>query len=137
MTASKAVISTLPWARKLPELLYQHSIVNKWFLFCYTHTEFGKIPSFPNGIIVLSLSRNFSGINTRKPLTRDNSVLALAGSVSAIDFSCMNISASWNDSTWLLGRHLNTCKNRVSEWVSDCCLMPTQQFFSYIMARTR
>jgi hypothetical protein len=49
----------------------------------------------------------------------------------------MNISASWNDSTWLLGRHLNTCKNRVSEWVSDCCLMPTQQFFSYIMARTR
>jgi hypothetical protein len=22
------------------------------------------------------------------------------------------------------------------EWVSDCCLMPTQQFFSYIMART-
>jgi hypothetical protein len=23
-----------------------------------------------------------------------------------------------------------------SEWVSDCCLMPTQQFFSYIMART-
>jgi hypothetical protein len=24
----------------------------------------------------------------------------------------------------------------VSEWVSDCCLMPTKQFFSYIMART-
>jgi hypothetical protein len=23
-----------------------------------------------------------------------------------------------------------------SEWVSDCCLTPTQQFFSYIMART-
>ena len=22
------------------------------------------------------------------------------------------------------------------EWVSDCCLTPTQQFFSYIMART-
>jgi hypothetical protein len=22
------------------------------------------------------------------------------------------------------------------EWVSDCCLMPIQQFFSYIMART-
>ena len=22
------------------------------------------------------------------------------------------------------------------EWVTDCCLMPTQQFFSYIMART-
>jgi hypothetical protein len=22
------------------------------------------------------------------------------------------------------------------EWVSDCCLMPTQQFFSYIMERT-
>jgi hypothetical protein len=25
--------------------------------------------------------------------------------------------------------------NRV-EWVSDCCVTPTQQFFSYIMART-
>jgi hypothetical protein len=24
----------------------------------------------------------------------------------------------------------------VSEWMSDCCLMPTQQFFSYIMVRT-
>ena len=24
----------------------------------------------------------------------------------------------------------------VKEWVSDCCLMPIQQFFSYIMART-
>ena len=24
----------------------------------------------------------------------------------------------------------------VSEWVSDCCLTPTQQFFSYIIART-
>ena len=23
-----------------------------------------------------------------------------------------------------------------SEWVSDCCLMPNEQFFSYIMART-
>jgi len=23
-----------------------------------------------------------------------------------------------------------------SEWVSDCCLTPTQKFFSYIMART-
>jgi len=23
-----------------------------------------------------------------------------------------------------------------SECVSDCCLIPTQQFFSYIMART-
>jgi hypothetical protein len=22
------------------------------------------------------------------------------------------------------------------EWVSDCCLMPTQQFFSFIMGRT-
>jgi hypothetical protein len=22
------------------------------------------------------------------------------------------------------------------EWVSDCCLMPTQQFFSYIIVRT-
>jgi len=21
------------------------------------------------------------------------------------------------------------------EWASDCCLMPTQQFFSYMMAR--
>jgi hypothetical protein len=25
---------------------------------------------------------------------------------------------------------------RVSDWVRDCCLMPTQQFSSYIMART-
>ena len=25
---------------------------------------------------------------------------------------------------------------RVSEWVSDCCLAPVQQFFSYVMART-
>ena len=24
----------------------------------------------------------------------------------------------------------------LSEWVSDCCLMPTQQIFSYIMVRT-
>ena len=23
-----------------------------------------------------------------------------------------------------------------SEWASDCCLMPNEQFFSYIMART-
>jgi hypothetical protein len=23
----------------------------------------------------------------------------------------------------------------LSEWVSDCCLTPIQQFFSYIMAR--
>jgi len=23
-----------------------------------------------------------------------------------------------------------------SEWASDCCLTPIQQFFSYIMART-
>ena len=27
-------------------------------------------------------------------------------------------------------------KKKGSERVSDCCLMPTQQFFSYIMART-
>jgi len=26
---------------------------------------------------------------------------------------------------------------KTSEWVSDCCLMPTQQIFSYFMARTR
>ena len=24
-----------------------------------------------------------------------------------------------------------------SEWVSDCCLMPTQQFFSYIMVKNK
>lgn len=80
----------------------------------YTHTALGKIPSLPKGIMLLSLSRNLSGIKTRNPLTRNNSVLALAGSVSAIDFSCMNKSASWNVSTWLLGRHLNTCKNRIN-----------------------
>ena len=38
--------------------------------------------------------------------------------------------------------HLHLCYNNLSctgsiEWVSDCCLMPIQQFFSYIMARTR
>jgi hypothetical protein len=27
-------------------------------------------------------------------------------------------------------------KKHSSEWVSNCCLTPTQQFFSYIMART-
>ena len=26
-------------------------------------------------------------------------------------------------------------KNNISERVSDCCLMPSVQFFSYIMAR--
>jgi hypothetical protein len=25
----------------------------------------------------------------------------------------------------------------MEEWVSDCCLTPIQQFFTYIMTRTR
>jgi hypothetical protein len=25
----------------------------------------------------------------------------------------------------------------MEEWVSDCCLTPIQQFFTYIMMRTR
>jgi hypothetical protein len=29
-----------------------------------------------------------------------------------------------------------TILQSMSEWVSDCCLMPIQQYFSYIMART-
>ena len=28
-------------------------------------------------------------------------------------------------------------KYAMEEWVSDCCLMPIQQFFTYIMTRTR
>jgi len=31
----------------------------------------------------------------------------------------------------------NLSRVRVMEWVSDCCLTPTLQCFSYIMARTR
>ena len=31
---------------------------------------------------------------------------------------------------------IHSYNNSMIEWVSDCCLMPIQQFFSYIMART-
>jgi hypothetical protein len=30
----------------------------------------------------------------------------------------------------------NSVVATIFDWVSDCCLKPTQQFFSYIMART-
>ena len=32
--------------------------------------------------------------------------------------------------------HAEICCNNIEHVVSDCCLMPTRQFFSYIMART-
>jgi hypothetical protein len=40
----------------------------------------------------------------------------------------------WNS----LPSHVKPLTNhmRLSKWVSDCCLTPTQQFFSYIIART-
>jgi hypothetical protein len=38
-------------------------------------------------------------------------------------------------STWM-GFELTTLVVIGTEWVSDCCLTPIQQFFSYIMART-
>jgi hypothetical protein len=38
-------------------------------------------------------------------------------------------------SSWIFKQNFTWLWQK-SEWVSDCCLMPTQQFFSYIMTRT-
>jgi serine/threonine protein kinase len=36
---------------------------------------------------------------------------------------------------WSISKNIFSVTIELFEWVSDCCLMPTQQFFSYIMAR--
>ena len=38
--------------------------------------------------------------------------------------------------SWNLDIKLTKSAAYKNEWVSDCCLTPTQQFFSFIMART-
>ena len=38
--------------------------------------------------------------------------------------------------TWTFEHGMTTRQCWMSEWVSDCCLTPIQQLFSYIMART-
>jgi hypothetical protein len=41
------------------------------------------------------------------------------------------------DANYMYLRKLVSNTSSISkEWVSDCCLLPIQQFFSYIMART-
>jgi hypothetical protein len=57
---------------------------------------------------------------------------------TSVSKSCLSID------TILSSNELYCHKNDVTidsysllrEWMSDCCLMPIQQFFSYIMART-
>ena len=50
--------------------------------------------------------------------------------ISGIDSMEVNILFSFNRRFILIA-----CEIRDSEWMSDCCLTPIQQFFSFIMAR--
>ena len=54
-------------------------------------------------------------------------------------YICLTLAQAWKNSFTCYSIEegdLNNGLNNSYDWMSDCCLMPTQQFFSYIMART-
>jgi hypothetical protein len=59
-----------------------------------------------------------------------------------VTLKCLYQVRTWCKSKiWIYAKHVLKVDNRsnmenMSEWVSDCCSMPNEQFFSYIMERT-